>query len=502
MKMTLKKCRLLIMLVTFYSIAGSATATSPLYEFRGVWVATVTNIDWPSRAGLDVNSMKREVNAILDIHQQLGMNSIILQVRPAGDAIYPSALEPWSKYLMGEQGLAPRDNFDPLKYWIEESHKRGLEFHAWINPFRAALRSEEPLHITHPAAVHPHWTVNHNNRLYYNPGISEVREHIKRVVFDLVSRYDIDGLHLDDYFYPYPVTGFVFNDSATYIQQLNFEAPLSIHDWRRENINTFIRETGETIKQIKPWVKFGISPFGVWRNQSDDPRGSDSRAGVTCYDHLYADVLKWEKEGWIDYIAPQIYWSTTDEAANYTKLVKWWNQEITNRHLYIGHGIYKINNGQAAWNQSDEMSQQIKLARQHKNVAGSIYFSHKHFTRDNNNLNATLQNQFYSKTALTPPMPWLTGNMRPMPVQNVQYRRGVITWEADKSAPPTNRTVKYVVFYKPAGGGEEQWVLTTNPFIRPEILPTDKRSRYYVQIAALDRLNNMSERSEVIRLRF
>lgn len=493
--------RKIFLILSCFFFALNITRANPMFEFRGVWVATVTNIDWPSRQGLDANTLKAEAIKILDLHQELGMNAIILQVRPASDAIYPSALEPWTKYLSGIQGVSPGGAFDPLKFWIEEAHKRGMELHAWINPFRAAMRSDEPLHSSHPAALNPHWTINYANRLYYNPGLAEVRNHIRLVIADLVSRYNIDGLHMDDYFYPYPVRGEIFDDSLTFNQSIKTNKDIGIDDWRRENINIFIKETYETIKKIKPWVKFGVSPFGVWRNRIDDPRGSDSRAGVTCYDHLYADVLYWYEKGWIDYLVPQIYWSTKDEAANYTKLANWWNDAIKERHLYIGHGIYKINGTQAHWDNPSEMKEQINITRKLRNTLGSVYFSHRHFERDNNGLNKSLSQDLYRNPALTPAMPWLA-KATPNTVKNIDHRKRVITWQMTEATPQMNQSPRYIVFFKPAKGGNEQWIITNNPFIRTETLSSGKRTRYNVQVVTLDRLNNMSPRSETIRIRF
>jgi uncharacterized lipoprotein YddW (UPF0748 family) len=489
---------LLIPIFLFFS--HLLTASSPIYEFRGVWVATITNIDWPSKPGLSMGALKKEALDIITTQHAMGMNAIILQVRPAGDAIYPSALAPWSKYLTGEQGLAPSESDDLLEFWIDECHKRNMELHAWINPFRAALHSDEILHISHPALVNPHWTVEHNKRLYYNPGMPEVRQHILNVITDLVSRYDINGLHIDDYFYPYPANGEVFNDTATYISQLDFEHPISIHDWRRNNIDLFVQEANNIIHQVKPWVKFGISPFGVWRNIADDPRGSDSRAGVTSYDNLYADVIKWAELGWIDYVVPQIYWSTQDEAANFIKMADWWNLNVTNRHLYIGHGIYKINGTQKHWDNPQELKEQLRHTRQLENVKGSAFYSHNHFMRENNNLNSTLQDSVYKMPALTPPMPWLN-NMPPQPVSKVRRRSGALTWEMPLGISTTNKPLRYIVFIDNFEG-QEEWYITTNRIYRPRPSASNKKRRYKVSVATIDLFNNISDRTEPIRVRF
>lgn len=478
------------------SVAGQ-TQRSSLFEFRGVWVATVANIDWPSKKGLNVSQLKKEAQEILNLQKELGMNSVILQVRPAGDAIYPSQLEPWSLYISGKQGNAPENKFDPLQYWIEEAHKRDLELHAWINPFRASLNISTPLHFSHPAKKHPEWTIQYGNKLNYNPGLPEVQQHLLTVIGDLLTRYDIDGIHMDDYFYPYPIAGEVFNDSTTYIQQLNFDAPISIGDWRRKNIDVFIQSVSELINEQKPWVRFGVSPFGVWRNKSDDERGSDTKAGVTCYDNLYADVLKWTDEGWLDYVAPQVYWSTRDEAVNYTKLIKWWNQEVSNRDVYIGHGIYKINGPQPYWDNPQEVAQQIKLSRELTNVKGNIFYSHKHFVRENNQLNKMLSGNYFKNRALTPPMFWKK-SIQLLPVSNLAYKKKMITWEQNDE---TKSGERFIVSFNPTDNSEGWWEITSNTFFVPQQVKS-KKSQYNVEVRAIDSLNNIGPANETIKIRF
>lgn len=473
---------------------------SSQFEFRGVWVATVTNIDWPSKKGLNVSQLKKEVQEILNLQQRLGMNSVILQVRPAGDAIFPSKLEPWSVYISGEQGKAPEEIFDPLQYWIDEAHKREIELHAWINPFRASLNITDSLHFSHPAKNHPEWTIKYGTKLNYDPGLEQVRQHLLSVIKDLIDRYDIDGIHMDDYFYPYPITGEIFNDSATYIQQLDFDAPLSIHDWRRKNINIFIESVSNLINEQKPWVRFGVSPFGVWRNQHDDERGSDTKAGVTCYDDLYADVLKWTDEGWLDYVAPQVYWSTQDEATNYIKLIKWWNQEVTNRDVYIGHGIYKINGAQPHWDNPEEVGEQIRLSRELPNVKGNIFYSHKHFVRDNNQLNKVLSENYFKKKTLTPPMSWKK-SLQLLPVSNVTYKKKVLTWERNE-IKSQNRGERFIIHFTPTDNTEGWWEITHNTYFVPLHPDFGRKAPYNVQVGIIDRWNNVGPMSESIKIRF
>ena len=260
-----------------------------VFEFRGVWVATVVNIDWPSKQGLSNDLQKQEFIALLDMHKKNGMNAIIMQVRPSGDALYPSTLEPWSEYLMGKQGLPPSPFYDPLSFMIAETHKRGMEFHAWINPYRAVFNTNKssiaPNHLT---KTHPEWFIDYDNKRIFNPGLPEVWKHTNRIVSDIVSRYDVDAIHLDDYFYPYKVPGKNFNDDATYKK---YNRGLNKEDWRRSNCDTIIKQLSATVHSIKPGVQFGISPFGVWRNKSKDPEGSETKAGVTNFDDLYADIM-------------------------------------------------------------------------------------------------------------------------------------------------------------------------------------------------------------------
>lgn len=388
-----------------------------VFEFRGVWVATVENIDWPSKRGLSNPAQKEEFIALLDRHQKNGMNAIIMQVRPSGDAIYPSTLEPWSEYLMGTQGLPPSPFYDPLEFMIAETHKRGMEFHAWINPYRAVFNVKKssiaPSHITR---IHPEWFLTYGDKKYFNPGLPQVWQHTNRIVRDLVSRYDIDAIHMDDYFYPYRIAGKEFPDEKTYQQ---YSRGLSKDDWRRSNCDTIVKQLYATIHQIKPGVGFGISPFGIWRNKSKDPRGSDTKAGQTNYDDLYADILLWLEKGWVDYIAPQIYWEHNHPLVNYDTLIQWWNKNSYGKNLYIGHGMYKAGTS-STWRDKNEMPYQIKKMRALENTNGSIYFSSSSFNNNINNWNDSLQQNYYQKPALLPSLPWLVQYKVETPVVNKQ----------------------------------------------------------------------------------
>jgi len=340
-------------------------------DLRGAWISTVTNLDWPTAKSYGkVDQQKQEFTAMLDKLQAMGINAVFVQVRPAGDAFYPSDLVPWSKYLTGTQGADP--GYDPLGFMIEEAHKRGMQFHAWFNPFRASMDSAtSKLATNHVAIEHPDWIVKSNNQLIIDPGIPEARQHVIDVIMEVVNKYDIDGVHLDDYFYP---TSGTFGDDATY--NMYNTSGLSKADWRRGNINEFVERLGQSVHAAKPAVSFGISPFGVWRNKAKDPTGSDTNAGITAYDSYYADVRTWIEHDWIDYVAPQIYWSMSFKNAQYDKLVDWWSHEVagTGVDLYIGHAAYKLGTSEAGWQSAQEIINQLKYNAQHVEVKGSIFF--------------------------------------------------------------------------------------------------------------------------------
>lgn len=377
----------------------------PTHEFRGVWIATVDNIDWPRRGDYDPASQRADFIRILDMHQKNGMNAVIVQVRPSGDAFYPSSLEPWSQWLTGTQGKAPSPYYDPLQFMIDEAHKRGMEFHAWLNPYRANFNvktaSIAPNHVT---KRHPDWFVTYGDKKYFEPSNKQAQAFVVKVVQDIVSRYDVDAIHMDDYFYPYRIAGKEFPDAAAYQRS---GTKLSKDDWRRSNVDSIIKKLHIAIKQVKPHVKFGISPFSVWRNKDKDPRGSNTKAGQTNYDDLYADILLWLKNDWIDYVAPQLYLEIGHDKIDYKTMLDWWSKNSYGKHVYIGHGIYRVNEKSVAWKNPNELPNQIRLLRNYANVHGSIYFSSKTFDKNPNGWNDSLRNNYYKTPALIPEMPWL-----------------------------------------------------------------------------------------------
>lgn len=354
---------------TIPTIPGGSTSK----EMKGAWISTVFNLDWPSTSSAGNEAkQKQEFDNLLDKLKAVGFNAVFVQVRPSADSLYPSTLVPWSKVLTGTQGKNP--GYDPLSYMVSAAHSRGMQFHAWFNPFRATTdASTSALASNHVAKEHPEWIVNADGKKYINPGIPEAREHIIDTVMEVVKGYDIDGVHLDDYFYPSNVT---FADDAAYSTYNSKK--LSKADWRRDNINEFVRQLGEQIHKVKPKASYGISPFGVWRNIKNDSTGSDTSAGVTAYDSMYADVRTWIKQGWIDYVAPQIYWSLSFSTARYDKLVDWWVKEVenTNVKLYIGLAGYKVgaSDQKAEWQSGDQIINQLKYNEKYEEVAGSIMF--------------------------------------------------------------------------------------------------------------------------------
>ncbi|MQA27392.1 MAG: family 10 glycosylhydrolase, partial [Micromonosporaceae bacterium] len=384
----------------------------PKRQFRAMWIASVVNIDWPSRTGLTVAQQKSEYLAWLDLAQQRRMNAVVVQVRPTADAFWPSSYEPWSEWLTGTQGQHP--GYDPLAFLVAEAHKRNLEFHAWFNPYRVAMHTDRTrLVSSHPVRQNPGWAFAYGGKLYYNPGIPEVRRFVEDAILDAVTKYDVDGVHFDDYFYPYPVSGQTIPDQETYQR---YGAGFSnIHDWRRNNVNLLVQEMDQRIHAAKPHVRFGISPFGIWRNKSTDPLGSDT-SGLQSYSAIYADSRKWVKQGWLDYINPQIYWHIGQTAADYAKLVPWWSDVVagTDVHFYVGQAAYKIGSG-GVWNDPAEMTRHLTLNRNHPQARGDVYFSAKDVRADRLGGISRVAADHYSRPAMVGVMPQLGGVAPPAP---------------------------------------------------------------------------------------
>lgn len=355
-----------------FAVPAAAAAKK---DFRAVWVSTVYNLDYPSAATASANTLKAEADAILDGCADMGMTAVILQVRPSSDAIYPSELFPWSIYLTGDQDTAPSGNFDPLEYWISGAHQRGLELHAWINPYRITKKGGTEyaaLSKSNPAKQHPEWVKQYSDKnYYYDPGIPEVRKLVVDGVRELLDHYDVDGIHLDDYFYP----GTDFPDDSTYSKYgTGFSSKA---DWRRDNVNQLIQQIQKEVSQRKPKAAFGVSPAGIWANHSNLKGGSDTNGGETYFSH-YADTRKWVREGWVDYICPQLYWVIGHEKADYETLARWWAGTVkgTGVALYIGMADYQANPASGSWKVSS-IKDQLQLNASIPEITGEVHFRYQ-----------------------------------------------------------------------------------------------------------------------------
>ncbi|GAA3729453.1 glycoside hydrolase family 10 protein [Salinactinospora qingdaonensis] len=414
--------------------ADPAETAHPKRQLRGVWIATVRNIDWPSEPGLSVATQKDELRAQLDRAKNLGLNAVFFHVRPTADALYESELEPWARYLTGTQGKDP--GYDPLSFAIDEAHARGLELHAWFNPYRVGWQDPDLANLTedHPARRNPDWLITHDSQGWLDPGNPDVRAWVNDVVLDVVERYDIDGVHFDDYFYPYPAQGEKFDDDASFAAHgSGFD---SRADWRRHNVNTLLAELHEGINAAKPWVRFGVSPFGIWRNSRSDASGSDTR-GLQSYSALYADTRAWIQEGSLDYVVPQLYWYRGFELADYETLVPWWADEVagTSVDLYIGQAAYKV--GDDHWEGDDALTRQLDFNTGYPEVTGDIYFSSKSLGGRAEAAMRHLRAKHYDRPALPPKADGETAGVAAvadLSAQRTSPSEVRLTWTAEESA--------------------------------------------------------------------
>lgn len=484
-------------------IAQSPSKTNPKREFRGVWVATVANIDWPSRPGLSVDQQKRELIGLLERHKANGMNAVMLQVRPAADSFYSKSREPWSQWLTGTQGLSPGAGYDPLAFAIKEAHFRGMELHAWFNPYRATMSANAVVSEEHMTRKRPDLFFVYGGKKQFDPGIPEVRAYIVQVILDVVKGYDIDGIHFDDYFYPYKIAGQSINDAATFNKYANGFS--NIADWRRNNVDVLIKQLDDSIHHYKKYVKFGISPFGIWKNSVEDSLGSATN-GLSNYSELYADSRKWVKEGWVDYINPQIYFSFTRRAAPFATLVDWWSNNSFGRHVYVGQAAYLIHNGstkkEAAWALSNQIPDQIRYIRDKTRIQGSVFFSSKSFSTVASALGDSLKNNLYKYPALPPQMPWLdeVEPNQPLNLLAEAHLDGVhLSWEKPLRAADGETASGYVIYRFSEGDKintlDPKHILRISFDDYPRFIDThiEAGKRYNYLVTALDRLKNESE---------
>ncbi|SNT30004.1 Uncharacterized lipoprotein YddW, UPF0748 family [Streptosporangium subroseum] len=406
---------------TTFPASAPAEYVQPLRQMRGMWIASVVNINWPSRTGLTADQQKAEYLAWLDLARARGLNAVFVQVRPTADAFWPSPYEPWSQYLTGVQGQDP--GYDPLAFMVGETHRRGLAFHAWFNPYRVSMQADPAkLHPDHPGRRHPDWIVAYGGKLYYNPGMPEVRAFVQDAMMDAVTRYDIDGLHFDDYFYPVNTPD--FDDSAAYAEHGGGFPDLAA--WRRDNVDLLVREMQRRVRRAKPEIAWGISPSGIWRNKATDPLGSETSGGQS-YDNLHADTRGWVKKGWLDYIAPQLYWYIGQSNADYAKLVPWWSEVAagTGTQLWIGQAAYKagVAGQPVEWFQPDQLTRHLSLNRDHPQVGGDIWYNSGDVRDDRLGSISAVVADHYTRPALSPLLPRLAKGRAPLRPVLLRARR-------------------------------------------------------------------------------
>ncbi|WP_369405295.1 glycoside hydrolase family 10 protein [Streptacidiphilus melanogenes] len=395
--------------------ASAAPSRGADREVRGEWIASVANADWPSRPGLSPASQRAELVAWFDHAHALGLNSVFVQVRPTADAFWPSRFEPWSQYLTGVQGRDP--GYDPLGFMVEAAHARGLALHAWFNPYRISLRADlGALVPDHPARLHPDWVVSYGGRLCYNPGVPAARAFVQDAILDAVERYEVDGVHFDDYFYPYPVGDAPFPDDDTFRTYGGSWTDRAA--WRRHNVDLLVREVQARVRAVRPEAAFGISPFGIWRNASTDPRGSATH-GLESYGASAADTLGWVRKGWVDYVAPQLYWSISLPVADYAVLAPWWAQAVdgTDVQLWIGQAVSRVGvpGPSAAWQDPGELSRHLTLDARLPQICGEILYSCSDVVADRLGAVSTMVAEHWPRPALPPVLPRLAAGRPPLP---------------------------------------------------------------------------------------
>jgi len=483
---------------------AAATEAQNLYpakrEFRAAWIATVGNIDWPLKQGLPTAEQQASFIRCLDRMKRLGCNAVIMQIRPAADAFYPSDYEPWSRYLTGKQGQPPAPYYDPLAFMVAEAHKRNMEFHAWFNPFRALVDSKKnPNPASHVTKQHPDWVVSYGGKSYLDPGIPDARAYVTDVILDVVKRYDIDAVHLDDYFYPYRIAGVTFGDAGSFAKYNPAKIP-NWDDWRRNNVTLFVQNLNDRIKKQKPYVKLGISPFGVWRNQNKDTAGSPTRGGQTNYDDLFADVRLWMEKGWIDYLLPQLYWEHGHKLVAFETLLPWWRDHSYGRHVYFGLGLYRmLGTPQGKWAGTRELLSQIRRTRQEAPGTGYVLYSLSNLNKIIAPIEDSLE-AYGRSIALVPPMRWLDSIAPPPPVvRGISTANGyLLEWLPPN---PAEVTLRYAVYRFPKGDridlSNPERILALTPETKYlDVEPTG--SSTYV-VTTLDRLWNESVPSNKVK---
>lgn len=494
----------IIALIIIFTGIFTSLAENPKREFRGAWLHVIGQSQWMNK---NPRQQREYIDDQFNKLDEAGCNAVIFQVRPTADALYKSEYEPWSQWLTGKRGKAPSEDWDPLEYAVDVAHAHGMELHAWLNPYRVTSSSNDVLPSDHDFYKHPDRFVKFGDKIFFDPAYQENRDYICTIVDDIISRYDVDAIHIDDYFYPYPSNGTRFNkDDESYAK---FGNGMDRADWRRDNVNKLIRQLHETIKENKPWVRFGVSPFGIWRNKKNDPRGSDSN-GLQNYDDLYADVLLWAEEGWIDYLAPQLYWELDLKVAPSRHLAKWWNDNVKGADLYIGHDTKRtMDKADPGNNSKSELDTKVKLSRELKNVKGNVWWHGYWVTGNYKGVADELKSNYQSTLALVP----VYGNPKVKPASVKDLKLGtkdgqvVLTWSKEKTGGKMKETdvVKYVVYeFLPGENTNDlenaEAIISITP--QTAIVLADKGEQESIKgntyvVTAIDRMNRESAPSKV-----
>lgn len=498
----MRKNNLALFLLLLINTVSVQAIQPPKREFRGAWIQAVNG----QFIGMSTAEMQQTLTTQLDALQRAGINAIIFQVRPEADALYMSYYEPWSRYLTGEQGLAPTPYWDPLQWMIDECHRRGMELHAWINPYRAKTKGTKALGLKHPYKKNPERFVEYDGMLIFNPAIQKNRDYICAIVTDIVKRYDVDGLHIDDYFYPYPTPGLEFDDEQSF--RADPRGFTNKGDWRRDNVNLLIEQLHATIRGVKPWVKFGISPFGIYRNKGSDPEGSLTN-GLQNYDDLYADILLWIDKGWVDYTIPQIYWEIGHKAAAYETLVDWWAEHATGRPLFVGQDVMRTVKAADQDNPSQhQQARKMALQRSYESIGGSCQWPASAVAENAGGYATALTKEYHQWLALQPEFPFID-DKAPKKVKKLDViwtdEGPVLCWTAPKYQDEMNRPAKYVVYRFAKGekldlSNATKIVALTQGTFLPLVYQGGEEKYTYV-VTALDRLHNESKpQKEKIKL--
>ncbi len=476
-----------------------AADIEPVREFRGAWMHIIGQSQYSKQTTAQNQAYLR---AELDKLQASGVNAVIFQVRPQADAAYPSRLEPWSRWLSGTAGVAPKPVWDPLQFMITEAHKRGMELHAWINPYRVTSSKSDRPARGHIYYKHPEWFIKYaDGKIYFDPGLPESRDFIDKVVRDLLTRYDIDAIHMDDYFYPYPVSGKEFGDDKSFAK---YGGEMSRDDWRRHNVDLLIEQLHNTITAVKPHVRLGISPFGIWRNKKNDPRGSETD-GLQCFDALYADCPLWTRMGWVDYMVPQLYWELEHKRAPTLELMRWWNGQSNGRHMYYGFSVTNmmdhrdIADADGDTTRASQLYHKLDLMHTLDSVHGLVWWPGYSLTSNYKGASDSLKVTSQVAPALPPVVSWID-NVKPQAVTDVRLNtskqgRHVLQWTPAKTTDAMQEAIKYVVYaWNKTGGDTTDWskrVWLITGATRVEV-PADM-SRFSFAVQAVDRCNNVSE---------